>query len=99
MIQSSVIQVRIDTKLKEDAESLFSDLGLDIPSAVRLFLKQSIARNGIPFSVKRAKSEKEKWEDDFYNPYNVAYLKQVLAEMKDGKNLEHHELIEVYDDA
>jgi addiction module RelB/DinJ family antitoxin len=53
MSQSSVIQVRVDAQLKEDAENLFSDLGLDIPSAIRLFLKQSIARNGIPFPLKR----------------------------------------------
>jgi DNA-damage-inducible protein J len=53
MSQSSVIQVRVDSQLKEDAERLFTDLGLDIPSAIRLFLKQAIACNGIPFPIKR----------------------------------------------
>jgi DNA-damage-inducible protein J len=53
MSQSSVIQVRVDSQLKEDAERLFTDLGLDIPSAIRLFLKQAIASNGIPFPIKR----------------------------------------------
>jgi DNA-damage-inducible protein J len=91
MAQTAVIQVRVDSALKTEAESLFSDLGLDIPSAIRLFLKQSIANNGLPFPVKR--------RDDFYNPYNMAHLKKVYADMQAGTNFERHELIEVGDDA
>jgi DNA-damage-inducible protein J len=53
MPQTSVIQVRVDTQLKTEAEHLFSDLGLDLSSALRLFLKQSVVRNGIPFPLKR----------------------------------------------
>jgi addiction module RelB/DinJ family antitoxin len=67
MSQNSVIQVRVDTQLKEDAESLFSDLGLDIPSAIRLFLKQSIARNGIPFPLKRGDFSALKAEQIYLN--------------------------------
>jgi DNA-damage-inducible protein J len=81
MSQSSVIQVRVDSRLKEDAENLFTDLGLDIPSAIRLFLKQAIARNGIPFRVKRG--------DDFYNPYNIAHLKKVLKDLNTGEGVAH----------
>ena len=53
MPQTSVIQVRVDTKLKTEAESLFSEMGLDLSSAMRLFLKQAILHNGIPFPLKR----------------------------------------------
>jgi addiction module RelB/DinJ family antitoxin len=53
MAQTGLIQVRIDEQLKTDAESLFIDLGLDIPSAIRLFLKQAVAQNGIPFAIAR----------------------------------------------
>jgi DNA-damage-inducible protein J len=81
MAQTSVIQVRVDARLKDEAESLFSDLGLDIPSAIRLFLKQSIARNGIPFSLKR--------QDDFFNPHNMAHLKDALKALDEGKGLAH----------
>jgi DNA-damage-inducible protein J len=53
MPQTSVIQVQVDTKLKTEAESLFSEMGLDLSSAMRLFLKQAILYNGIPFPLRR----------------------------------------------
>jgi DNA-damage-inducible protein J len=53
MAQTGLIQVPIDEQLKTDAESLFADLGLDTPSAIRLFLKQAVAQNGIPFAITR----------------------------------------------
>ncbi|MDR0877063.1 MAG: type II toxin-antitoxin system RelB/DinJ family antitoxin [Treponema sp.] len=53
MEQTGLIQVRIEEQLKTDAESLFTDLGLDTSSAIRLFLKQAVAQNGIPFAITR----------------------------------------------
>ena len=48
---TSLIQVRIDNDLKVKANQIFSDLGLDISSAIRMFLKRSVLENGIPFSM------------------------------------------------
>ncbi len=45
------ITIRMDENLKKDADALFSDLGLDTPTAIRIFLKQAIKRNGLPFDV------------------------------------------------
>jgi addiction module RelB/DinJ family antitoxin len=56
MAQSNLIQVRIDSQLKQEAESLFADLGLDTPAAIRMFLKTAVAQNGIPFSISRLKT-------------------------------------------
>lgn len=44
-------QIRIDTTIKEQASSLFSNLGLDMSSAVNIFLRQCILRGGLPFAV------------------------------------------------
>ena len=44
-------QIRIDTTIKEQANSLFSNLGLDMSSAVNIFLRQCILRGGLPFAV------------------------------------------------
>jgi addiction module RelB/DinJ family antitoxin len=52
--KTSVLQVRIDTELKREAEELFAEIGLDTPSAVRLFFKQSVARRAIPFPLDSA---------------------------------------------
>lgn len=47
------INIRVDSELKRQAESLFSDLGLSMSSAITMFLKVAVMRNGIPFDVKR----------------------------------------------
>ena len=44
-------QVHIDAEIKKEATALFSSLGLDISSAVNLFLHQCVLRGGLPFSV------------------------------------------------
>ncbi len=44
-------QIRIDSDIKKQATSLFSSLGLDMSSAVNLFLHQCVLRGGLPFSV------------------------------------------------
>ena len=53
MKNTSIVQARIDNVLKQEAETLFSDLGLDIPTAIRLFLTQCVKREGLPFEVSR----------------------------------------------
>ncbi len=47
----STLQVRVDDKLKAQAESLFSSLGLDTSTAIRIFLRAAVEYNGIPFAV------------------------------------------------
>ncbi len=47
------INVRVDSELKQEAEALFSDLGLNMSSAINMFLRSAINHNGIPFEIKR----------------------------------------------
>ena len=44
-------QIRIDETVKAQANSLFSDLGMDMSSAVNIFLRQCLLRGGLPFTV------------------------------------------------
>lgn len=44
-------QVRIDENVKKQANELFSQLGLDMSSAMNIFLRQCILRGGLPFTV------------------------------------------------
>lgn len=48
----SQIAVRVDDELKKQATAIFNELGLDMSTAVKLFLKQSVLTRGIPFDVK-----------------------------------------------
>jgi DNA-damage-inducible protein J len=49
---SYTIQVRIDDDLKTQATEVFDRLGLDFSTAIRIFLKKSVAVNGIPFELR-----------------------------------------------
>ena len=53
---ATVLQVRLDDELKAQATMVYDQLGLDLSSAVRMFLKKSVAVNGIPFEVRNESS-------------------------------------------
>lgn len=43
------IQIRIDNKTKQQATKIFDALGIDMSSAVRMYLHQVTLRKGLPF--------------------------------------------------
>lgn len=43
--------IRIDQDLKEKAQQLFSSLGLDMSTAVNIFLRQAVKEQAIPFRI------------------------------------------------
>ena len=45
----SNIQIRIDKKEKEEVKKIFNKLGLDMSSAIKLFLRQTKIKKGLPF--------------------------------------------------
>ena len=47
------INVRVDSELKSQAEALFSDLGMNMSTAIIMFLKSAVNHDGLPFEVKR----------------------------------------------
>ena len=47
----TLIQVRVDSELKDQAAEVFDNIGIDIPTAIRMFLKASIRVQGLPFST------------------------------------------------
>ena len=48
------LNVRIDEDLKKNAEQLFADLGLNMSSAITVFLRSAVDYNGIPFEIKKS---------------------------------------------
>jgi len=51
-MSTATLQIRIEDNLKEQAVALFERLGLDLPTAVRIFLKKAVSENGVPFEIK-----------------------------------------------
>ena len=56
---TSPTQIRIDSTVKTEANELFSELGIDMSSAVNIFLRQCILRGGLPFKVEVPKYNAE----------------------------------------
>lgn len=67
------ITVRMDTELKKQAETLFSELGLSMSAAITVFMKQAVYEHGIPFQVRREIPNAETLEaiDDIENGRNI----------------------------
>ena len=55
----ALLQVRIDENEKEQASSIFKALGLDLSTAVRMFICKSILENGLPFEVRTDNKKEE----------------------------------------
>lgn len=82
--------ISIDANLKKDAVSLFNDFGLDLSTAITLFLQQSVREQRIPFEIKKeipnkvttsalAEYEEMKQNKDKYKRYNS--FKDILEEL------------------
>ena len=48
----TTLQIRIDEDLKRTAEKIFEEIGLDLSTAIRMFLRKSCVEKGLPFDPK-----------------------------------------------
>lgn len=83
----ATINIRVDENVKNEATALFESLGLDMTTALNIFLRQSITYGGIPFPIK-----KPRWvvssEEEIY-----AKLKEAEEELEKGATpITHEEL-------
>ena len=54
---TSVININVPSEVKEEATSLFNSLGLNMSTAINMFLKKAIYERGIPFDIKQRPSK------------------------------------------
>ena len=90
--QKAFIRIQVDASLKKKAEGLFNNLGLDTPTAIRIFLDQAIRSRGLPFEVNEFNAETvealQEAERISRDPNTKSYadfselLNEVLGEMK-----------------
>ncbi|CTF33833.1 addiction module antitoxin, RelB/DinJ family [Streptococcus pneumoniae] len=52
------ISIRLDSEVKEQAQQVFSNLGMDITTAINIFLRQAIQYQGLPFDVRLDENRK-----------------------------------------
>lgn len=78
------INIRTDADLKQDFERLCRDVGMNLSTAINVFMKQSVNKNRIPLSLDG---------DPFYSESNMTYLRECIRRA-DGQELTEHELID-----
>jgi DNA-damage-inducible protein J len=62
MAKTVSIQIPINADLKKQATELFEELGLDMSSAINLFLHQCVLHGGLPFAVEVPRFNKQMLE-------------------------------------
>ena len=78
VIDMAQINIRIDDNLKEQAEILFAELGLNMSTAFNIFIRQSIRQGGIPFEITTQ-------VDPFYSESNMKILQESIKEANEGR--------------
>ena len=56
-MDNSQLQIRIDKQLKSKVSVIFSNMGLDLSTAIRLFFKKSLQVKGLSFSLNEEDSD------------------------------------------
>jgi len=74
MSRQDTIQIRIDSKTKQAARKTLDALGLDMSSAVKLFLTNVVNRQAIPLDLRTE------------NGFTLAQEEALLNETKEAKN-------------
>ena len=69
------VTVRLDREVKENAEILFHDLGMNLSTAFNVFARQALRQGKIPFDI----------YDPFYSEKNQARLKRSIAHAEAGQ--------------
>lgn len=68
------LSIRLERDLKEQAENLFSELGMNMTTALNIFIRQSVRQGKIPFEISLNRPNAE-----------TAEALREIADMRSGK--------------
>lgn len=77
----TTVSIRMDEELKKQAESLFSDFGMNMTTAFTIFAKAVVRERKIPFEITAS--------EPFYSETNMAHLKKSIDQLNCGKGTVH----------
>jgi DNA-damage-inducible protein J len=84
MTETINVTIRLDRDVKENAEKMFNEFGMNLSTAFNVFARQALRQGKIPFEI----------YDPFYSEKNQTELARRIADVEAGKNISVHELIE-----
>ncbi len=90
MATTTNFSVRMDSEIKKQCESLYNELGMNLTTAINVFLRQSLRVGGFPFDVKLEQPSRETIEamleaEHIANDPNVKHysdVEEALQELK-----------------
>ncbi len=88
MSETITVTIQLDREIKEQAERMFNDFGMNLSTAFNVFARQALRQGKIPFEI----------SDPFYGEKHQAELSRRIADVEAGRNLAAHELIEIDDE-
>lgn len=78
---STLVQIRVDEDLKNEATSIFEQIRLDLPTAFRIFLKKPVEERSILFSMRMERKVSLKEEKKAFMQLRKEAKKNGLQEM------------------
>jgi DNA-damage-inducible protein J len=75
---TTTIQVRVDAKVKKEAQTVFENMGLDLSSGVKLYLAQVIREQGLPFTPRTVNGRTP--------AYEARLLREAASAKKNGSS-------------
>ena len=75
MSETINVTIRLDRDVKEQAEQMFNDFGMNLSTAFNIFVRQALRQGKIPFEI----------HDPFYSEKNQGRLARSIADAEAGK--------------
>ena len=75
MAETINVTIRLDREIKENAEKLFDDFGMNLSTAFNVFVRQALRQGKIPFEI----------YDPFYSEKNQTRLARSIAKAEAGR--------------
>lgn len=73
----TTVQVRVDSAIKATVENILANMGLDMSTAIRMYLKKIQQTNSIPFAVSNTRYDE--------NGFTTAEKKEILDSLRESK--------------
>ena len=82
----ATVTARVDENVKKEAETLFKKMGLNMSTAMNLFLKKCILEQGIPFELKVPNRETRKVLDEVEKDIGLSKTFDSIDELMEDLN-------------
>ncbi len=81
----ATLSAKVDSENKKEFEKFCEETGMNVSVCINMFVKEVLRNHRLPFVVST---------DPFYNQEHMEMLERRVADLKLGRNMHEHELIE-----